>query len=117
MRSGRVTIPGKKKEVPRRHEFTVRRTDSSSCSELLDAFEEDGDPYLGATFEARLARGVARLELDRFLDCIEDFAAARELAAPESPLFATLSTRSGDRTFPGTTPLELGERQDFRRAR
>jgi serine/threonine protein kinase/tetratricopeptide (TPR) repeat protein len=43
-----------------------------------------GDPYLGAALEARLGRGIARLELDRFDEAAEDFAAAQVLAPPGS---------------------------------
>jgi serine/threonine protein kinase/tetratricopeptide (TPR) repeat protein len=53
-------------------------------SKLIDGLMEGKEPYLGARLEARLGRGVARLELDRFEEAVEDFAAAQVMAPPGS---------------------------------
>jgi len=47
---------------------------------LIDRLLASGDPYLGASLEARLGRGNAWLRLDRFDGALEDFGAAQALA-------------------------------------
>jgi serine/threonine protein kinase/Flp pilus assembly protein TadD len=60
--------------------YQRRREDAvAALDELLDAYRLEGEPYLGAVIEARLARGRALLELRRLDEALRDFAAVQAL--------------------------------------
>ena len=46
---------------------------------LLERLSENGDPYLGATLEARIASGTVRLKVGELDGALEDFTAASVL--------------------------------------
>ena len=67
--------------------------------EFVDSIRESGDPYLGASLEARLARGRAQLELGSVDDAIADFAgvhAVRSSSLEPVLLLARAFLRSGN---------------------
>ncbi len=76
-----------------------REEAASAYTQLLDAFGPEGEPYLGAVVEARLARGRANLELEQLDEALIDFAAVEALhpAAIEPPLLlANTLLRKGE---------------------
>ncbi len=54
------------------------RETAKAFTELIRFEEKHGEPYLGASIEARLGRGIAHLEAQNQSQAIEDFAVCRD---------------------------------------